>query len=196
MKITGIDVGTRNLSVCTLEVLKPYTTPGQWPSFRIHEWKSIDLGGKRVQDNVDALCCLFLAGGVDLNFADQFVIELQLGGKFGNPTMKAVSHVLQTLIVSHRKDTSVVSFRNSKMKFSAFPLEYPHTKQSKACNAHSKKGLMTKENAIHLVNALLENNDAYPQYVEQFNDPNITKHKRKDLSDSLGIALTHCALSS
>jgi hypothetical protein len=191
-RITGIDVGTRNLSLCTVSV---YNTAGKGdlPDFRIHEWVSIDLGGKTVQQNVNGLVSLIKGKAFDLDYADTFVIEAQLGGKFGNPTMKAIAHVLQSLISAYREEEQTVVFMNSNMKFSTWKdIRVPHTSSDMKHTTRGKRTLMTKENAIAITEYLLKHNNHEDgdHYYTDFTSRYITKHKRKDYADSLGLALT------
>ena len=184
----GVDIGTRNLGICTLDIRS--TEP---LDFDVHQWLTVDLGGGRVEDSVTAMVALFRGAAVDTADLDACVIEAQLGGKFGNPTMKAVSHALQATVLS--VSGAPVEFLNSKAKFSTFKsVAYPHSAKCMTGVTRSKRSLMTKENAIILATELLRTNSSQhaAHFAESFADSSITKHKRKDLADSFGLCITFC----
>lgn len=182
----------RNMSICSVEIT-PSPTGRQEPCFRVYQWLSVDLGQGTLAEAVASLVGLSCARVIDWAFADTVVIESQLGGSLGNPNMRALSHAIQATASVQRGSAVSVWFLNASQKFSTWTdVPLPHSRKAISLAPRSRSGLLTKENAIALAAHLLTRNE-HPDGVKferDFHDVNIPKHKRKDLSDSLGLALT------
>lgn len=201
--IMGVDVGTRNLSFCTLRY---YNAPDQManasrfpamPVFDVVEWDSVDLGQGTIEQAVKSLTCFILSGAIDVITPDLIVIEQQMGGRFGNPTMKAISHAIQGIASSIRRDTGSVRFFNASRKFTIWGISLPHEKPSRNSKLTAgQRNTQTKNNSIHMCRSIMKRNTHVHarEFEYDFNDRCIQKHQRKDLADSFGMSTSAWAL--